>query len=394
MRDRILVIDDEPNLLKILSAMLSRKGYEVLSYAGFDLALGSLNSEDIDVVITDLSMPQKTGMDVLAYCRQYSPDLPVVMITAFGTVESAVGALKAGAFDFITKPFEQSDLFQVVEKAIESRRRRKREPALEMMSASGLGQVQVPLFGNQPDTVSLRQTVERISQSRSHVFILGEIGTGKRSVASEIHRYSDRARGPFVQLHCEAVPPAFQVSELIGIEKGASPIAFVSRPGKLELALGGTLLLDEVTALSVDAQNELFLALERESFSRIGGAKDYPLDLRIVATSSKSKSMDFFLNSAGFHFELFQKLSVEVLQLKPLRERPVDLETHLAPYYFDRAFRRRGIEAASPSAELLDWIKRQSWTGNLGELEKKIEQAVNLYDPMLHGQRVTLPSGW
>ena len=270
MGNKILVIDDEPNLLKILTALLTRKGYEVFPSVSFDEAVHIFNTEDIDVVLTDLSMPVKTGMDVLSYCKQYTPDLPVILITAYGTVASAVTALKAGAFDFVMKPFEQEDLFQILEKAIQSRRKRKREPALEIMSAIGIGPLPVPLYGQQVETQELRESVLRIAASRSHTLITGEVGTGKVSVAYEIHRRSDRARAPFLQLHCETIPETFQCSELFGVEKGSTPLAFISRPGRLELAAGGTLVLEEITALTPETQNALFTALEHERFSRMG----------------------------------------------------------------------------------------------------------------------------
>lgn len=388
MLDKILVIDDEPNLLKILSALLTRKGYEVFAFAGFDEAVNTLNTEDLSVVVTDLSMPGKSGMDVLNYCKQYTPDLPVIMITAFGTIEAAVAALKADAFDFVLKPFEQDDLFNTIEKAIQSRRRRRREPALDFVSAVGIGPLPVPLFGFQTETILLNQDVNRIAGTRSNVLMMGEIGTGKRSVAYEIHRKSEFARGPFSQLHCEAVPEAFQISELFGAEKGVTPVAFVSRPGKMELTLNGTLILEEVTALSVSAQNALFTALENESFTRLGGVKIYPTDLRIIATTSKP--IEELVRTNKFHSELYQKLSVETLLLSPLKDRMQDLETHLLPYFVERSCKKKGVPTKIISPEAMNWFKQQSWPGNLGELEKTVEKLVNqCSDP-----NVTLPSGW
>jgi two-component system response regulator AtoC len=375
MRDKVMVIDDEPNLRMILQAMLTREGYDVSCFEGFDAALPTLNTEDFDVVVTDLSMPGKTGMDVLSYCKQYSPDLPVILITAFGTIEAAVSALKAGAFDFVLKPFDQQELFRIVTKAIESRRRRKRDPMGDAMSAQGIGAIPLPLFGDEKSTRDLRTQVERISKTNSLSLMIGEVGSGKRSVAQEIHRRSDKARGPFVQLHCDAIPELFQMTELFGVEKGAMPMSLFTKPGSMELASNGTLMLEEVGSLSVEAQNALFSALESDYFSRVGGAKRFPVDFRLIATSTKDLSEA--VRNGDFHVELFYKLSVETIHFKPLRERKEDIVTHLVPHFIERACRKYGIPTLVCSAEVLDWFKNQPWPGNLGELERKVEQVVN-----------------
>ena len=375
MRDKVIVIDDEPNLRKILEALLVREGYEVFCFEGMDEALHTWNSEDVDAVITDLAMPGKTGMDVLAYAQRYSSDVPVIMITAFGTVEAAVAALKSGAFDFVLKPFDQKELFRILQKAVQSRRRRKREPALDLVSAIGMGPVPIPLFGDELSTVALRNQVDRIAKVHGQALMIGEVGSGKRSVAYEIHRKSDKARGPFVQLHCDAIPEVFQVGEIFGTEKGAMPMSLFTKPGSLELSTGGTLLLEEVGALSVEAQNTLFTALENEYFSRVGGAKKMPLDTRIIATTSKD--LGEAVKSGKFHVELYYKLSVETIVLKPIRERKLDIATHFVPYFLEKAFRKRGLPPLTCTQEVMKWFQGQSWPGNLGEIERKIEQIVN-----------------
>ncbi len=375
MRDKIIVIDDEPNIRKILDALLTREGYEVFSFDGFKNALETLNTEDVSVVITDLSMPEHTGLDVLKYCKDYSPDLPVILITAFGTIEAAVTALKSGAFDFILKPFDQDDLSRILKKAIQTRKRKKREPALEMMNAQGVGPVPVPLFGTEQSTIQLREQTERISATNSHVFMFGEVGSGKRSIAYEIHRKSDRARNPFIQVHCDAIPNVFQVGELFGLEKGAMPMSFFSKPGSFELGLGGTILLDEVDALGVEAQNALFSALENDFFTRVRGAKKFPVDFRIIATSSKDLSQK--VKDGTFHVELYAKLTLDKIILKPLRERKKDIQTDLLPYFFDKACRKRGVPPVQIDPLVETWFMNQEWRGNIGELERTVEQLMN-----------------
>lgn len=373
MRDKILLIDDEANLRMILAAMLGREGYQVFEFESFDLAKDVLNTEDIDVVITDLAMPRVSGMQVLEYCQGYSPDLPVIMITAFGTVEAAVAALKNGAFDFILKPFDQGELFRTVQKAIQSRQRRKREPALELMSAQNLGPVAFPLFGSSPDTQLLRDKVALASKSSLPVLMLGEVGTGKRSIAFEIHRKSDRSRGPFIQIQADAIPEVFQKSELLGVEKGAMPSAMFSKPGVFELAQGGTLLIEEITSLGVDAQNALFSALEDEIYYRVGGVKRFPTQFRLIATSSKDWPQ--LTRSGQFHSELDLKLSADPLELRPLRERTADLQMDLVPYLIGRSAQRRGVPTPQVSAEVFSYLAQLPWAGNLGELERTLDRA-------------------
>jgi two-component system NtrC family response regulator len=374
MRDKILIIDDEANLRKILEETLSRKGYEVSSFESFEAAKTTLDTEAIDVVITDLQMPGTTGMDVLAYCRHYSPDLPVVMITAYGTIERAVSAMQAGAFDFVLKPFQNEELFRILLKATESRNRRKREPALELMSAVGIGPVPLPLFGRSEDAARFRDEVDQAARGGGAILMTGEVGTGKRSVAREIHRKSDRARAPFIQLNCEAVPPVFQTTELFGVEKGAGPMHLFSKPGVFELAQGGTVFIEEIDALSIEAQNDLFSALENEAFTRTGGVRSYPMDVRIIATSSRDLSLA--VKEGSFHVELYYKLSVISLHFKSLRERLEDLETDFIPYFIERSCKKNGVPVKKCSQEVISWLLSQEWIGNLGELERTIHQGV------------------
>jgi DNA-binding NtrC family response regulator len=375
MRDKVVIIDDESNLRMILEATLVRAGYDAVAFSGFEEAKNVIDTEDLAAVLTDLQMPDHDGMEVLQYCHQYTPDLPVILLTAYATVERAVSALKAGAFDFVVKPFDHGDLLRTLEKACQSRRFRRREPALEIMSAVGVGPVPVPLFGREPSTVKLREEVERIAKTDSSVWMSGEVGTGKRSVAYEIHRKSDRSRQAFVQVSCATLPPVFQLTELFGVEKGASPVNHFSKPGVFELAQGGTLFIEEIDSLSIETQNAVFNMLETESFSRVGGVRLFPTDFRIIATSSRDLDRD--VREGLFHVELYYKLTASVLGLLPLRNRTADLESDLLPYFLSRACRRRGVPVKSIDREVLSWLVSRDWPGNLGELERAIQRAVD-----------------
>jgi two-component system response regulator AtoC len=297
------------------------------------------------------------------------------MITAYGTIERAVAAMQAGAFDFVVKPFQNDELFRIVAKANQSRIRRRREPAQDLMSAIGVGAVPLPLFGKSESAAQFRSSVERISKGGASVMMWGEIGTGKRSVAQEIHRKSDRARGPFIQVNLEAVPSVFQSTELFGVEKGASPVHHFSKPGTFELAQGGTLFIEEIDALSIESQNLFFNAISNESFSRIGGIKQFPMDFRVIATSSKDLAP--LVRDGRFHVELYYHLSVEQLQFLPLRERLEDLVSDFIPYFIEKAARKRGIPAPACPESVISLLEARTWSGNLGELERAIAQAVN-----------------
>jgi DNA-binding NtrC family response regulator len=281
----------------------------------------------------------------------------------------------AGAFDFILKPFPQEELFRTIEKAISTRKRRRKEPSLEMVSAVGVGPVPFPLFGDEPSTKELREKVEHVAGALSPVLMYGEVGTGKRSIAYELHRKSIYSRGPFIHLNGDAVPPVFQMSEVFGVEKNATPMSFFSKPGSLELAQGGTLFIEEIGELGVEVQNELFTVLEQDYFSRVGGLKKFPNHFRLITTSSRDLSQA--VREGSFHVELFHKLSVETIDLKPLRERKEDIISHLVPYFVDRACHRLAIPAVTLPTEVLVWLKAQPWPGNFGELEKKVQQLVN-----------------
>lgn len=366
VRDQILIIDDEPNILEVLKALLEKENYEVFTFQSFDEALPVLNQENISLVITDLAMPQKSGFDVLEYCKKYSPDLPVMMITAFGTIEQAVQAMKQGAFDFIAKPFDREALKVTTRKAIESRVRIKRDPELNMLTAEGLGPIAVVLMGDEPSTQHLRQQVLTISKNQAHVFIQGEVGAGQRMLAYEIHRKSSRISQPFISIHADAIPQAFQMAELFGVEKGATPLAWTARPGRLELASAGTLFIESATSLSQEVQLALLESFENDFYIRVGGVKKFLFDVRLILSYSQGELVP----------EFAKMFSPEILQVLPLRKRKDDLAQFLFPYFLEKACHRQGIEKMKIPSEVTDWLKLQTWSGNLGQLEQWTQQLV------------------
>ncbi len=375
MMEKILVIDDEPSLRRVLAELLGNQGYEVFVAENFESAELMINTEDLDLLITDLMLPGKSGIEILEWVKSRSSDLPVMMITAFGTIDAAVQAMKFGAFDFVTKPFKPEHLFAVVRKAIESRRRIKKEPFMDAMSADGVGPIAVPLLGQSKFAERLRQEVERISKNLSSVVIEGELGSGKRSIAYEIHRRSAHSRGPFIQFHFDAIAEQDQMSEWFGVEKGAEPHVFFSRPGVLELAQNGTLFVEGIERMGVELQNKLFQTIETGLFSRVGGIKKIPLQVRFVICDSEEWK-NHYLNQK-FHAELDPYLRTETLSLLRLKDRSVDIGTGIFDFFLQRACQKRGLPQLRYSEAIVHWLESRPWPGNFGEFERFIEKAVN-----------------
>lgn len=293
MQGRILVVDDEKNITFVIQAMLERAGFEAVVFNDSAEALEAMSSEDMDVVITDLYMPGPGGMEILEYCKKNHPQIPVVVITAYGTVESAVGALKNGAFDFITKPFDQTELLNVVQKAVATHNQRQKEPIVfanfprhTTPSGSHLGSIS-SIIGSSAPMQEVFKLISKIAGSPSTVLVWGESGTGKELVAYEIHRNSPRAEKPFIKINCAAIPANLIESELFGFEKGAFTGAVASKPGRFELAHEGTLFLDEVGEMPLEMQVKLLRVLQEQEFERVGGINTIKVDVRIIAATNK-----------------------------------------------------------------------------------------------------------
>jgi len=397
MKGQILVIDDEKNITFVIQAILERAGYETLVYNDSSEALRAIDSEDVNVVITDLYMPGPGGMEILEHCAKNHPQLPVVIITAYGTVESAVSALKRGAFDFITKPFEQTDLLSVVQKALATYHQRQKEPifldrdlsrdtSLEATSGAAKGTAShqdsptisiSSIVGSSAQMQEIFKVIGKIAASPSTVLIWGESGTGKELVAFEIHRNSSRADKPFIKINCAAIPSTLIESELFGYEKGAFTGAVGSKPGRFELAHDGTLFLDEVAEMPLEMQVKLLRVLQEQEFERVGGVSTIKVDVRIVAATNKDLEAE--ARAGRFREDLFYRLNVVPIHIPPLRERKQDIE--LLVRYFLRQFNsklKKEITAISPQA--LEALIAYHWPGNIRQLENALERMVLMSD--------------
>jgi two-component system, NtrC family, response regulator PilR len=370
---RILVVDDERSMREFLEILLRKEGYEVATAGDVDGALLALESDDYDLVISDIQMPGKSGLDLLKAIRDVQSDALVVMITAFATTETAISAMKEGAYDYVTKPFKVDEIKLVIQKALEKKVLSTENARLRSELRSERRERQ--LVGNSGPMQQVYEMIGRIAATKTNVLIVGESGTGKELVARAIHTESDRAEAPFVALNCAAIPENLLESELFGHVKGAFTGAVGNKPGLFESADGGTLFLDEVGELSLPLQVKLLRALQEKTIRRVGGISDRRVDVRIVAATNRRLEDEVSANR--FREDLYYRLNVIQLELPPLRERMEDLPL-LVHHFVEKFARELGKPVRGVSEEAMARLRAHAWPGNVRELENGIERAVAL----------------
>jgi two-component system, NtrC family, response regulator AtoC len=370
-RKQILVVDDEINLRRVLSAQLGRDGYDVHTAEDGVQALDVLADHHVDIVITDLKMPNMDGLELLRRVVGMDTRIPVIMITAHGTVDNAVEALKTGAFDYITKPFDQSEVRAVVAKALRTR------DLAETDATLGGSEGRYGIIGKSPAISELYSVLERVADTPTTVLITGESGTGKELVARALHQSSSRSERPFIKVNCAAIPKGLMESELFGYERGAFTGAVGSKPGRFELASGGTLFLDEVGAIPVEMQVKLLRALQESEFERVGGVKTIQVDVRLIAATNSDLKRD--IASGNFREDLYYRLNVVPIRLPALRERAEDIPLLIEHFVqkFDARLKKRVLGVDAEAERLL---VNHAWQGNIRELENVIERAVLFCD--------------
>jgi len=377
-KKQVLIVDDEPNLRKILAAQLSRDGYEVMLAEDGEQGLTMLREHHIDLVVTDLKMPKVDGMTLLREALREQPDLPIVMITAHGTVDTAVEALKLGAFDYLTKPFDKDEVRSVVAKALKTRALAQEEattePAGKTKNEPG---ARFGIIGQSPGLTDLYAVLERVADSPTTVLITGESGTGKELVARALHEHSTRKDKPFIKVNCAAIPKELIESELFGYERGAFTGAVSSKPGRFELANGGTLFLDEVGEIPVEMQVKLLRALQESEFERVGGIKTIHVDVRLVAATNRD--LKKLIAAGGFREDLFYRLNVVSIRLPALRERDTDIPL-LVEHFLAKFNERLKKQVTGVEPEALDILSAYGWPGNIRELENVMERSVLFCD--------------
>jgi two-component system, NtrC family, response regulator AtoC len=372
-RKQVLIVDDEPNLRKILSAQLSRDGYDVLTAEDGEKGLAQLREHHIDLVITDLKMPRVDGMTLLKRALEEEPELPVVMITAHGTIDTAVEALKLGAFDFVTKPFDKDEVRQIVAKALRTREL----GGADATSTPASRGARFGIIGSSPGIAELYAILERVADTPTTVLITGESGTGKELVSRALHEHSSRKDKPFIKVNCAAIPKELIESELFGYERGAFTGAVASKPGRFELANGGTLFLDEIGEIPTEMQVKLLRALQESEFERVGGIKTIRVDVRLVAATNRD--LKRLISSGTFREDLFYRLNVVPIRLPALRERTTDIPL-LVEHFLVKFNERLKKKVDSVHREALDLLVAYPWPGNIRELENVIERAVLFCD--------------
>ncbi len=369
--EKILVVDDEQSLREVLSIMLKRTGYAVTSVVDGEEAIELLNRDMFDLVITDLRMPKIDGMEVLRAAKSASPETVVLIITAFASADSAVEAMKQGAYDYLTKPFQVDEVQLIVRNALEKRRLTTENILLkrEMASQSSFSQ----LVGQSDAMQKVFDVVRKVADSKSNVLIYGESGTGKELVARVIHYNCSRNALPFVAVNCSAVPETLLESELFGHMKGSFTGAISNKAGLFEVANGGTIFIDEIGDTTPTIQVKLLRVIQEREFRRVGGNQDIKVDVRIVAATNKD--LEKAIVDGSFRKDLYYRLDVIPIRLPPLRMRSGDIPL-LVNHFLARFSRESGKPLPVLNPEAMCVLLGHEWRGNVRELENLIERVV------------------
>jgi DNA-binding NtrC family response regulator len=370
---RLLIADDDPVALALLAEVLTGEGHHVRAVTGGAECIAAAEAEPFDLAIVDLRMPDMDGLEVIRRLGPIQPSVPVVVLTAFATIDTAIEAIREGASDYLSKPFRMEQVTLVVRRILEARRlaRENLQYRQELQERFGVHN----LVGQSPAMVEVYKLVARVADLDTTILIEGETGTGKELVARAIHCASPRADGPFVVVDCTALPEGLFESELFGHERGAFTGALSARRGLFESAAGGTCLLDEIGELSAALQAKLLRALQEQAVRRVGGNELIPVDVRIVAATNRDLRKR--IEEGAFREDLYYRLSVVTIQMPPLRERPQDIPV-LAQHFVDKYAQRARRPCRGIARETLDLLSSYHWPGNVRELENAMERAVAL----------------
>jgi two-component system, NtrC family, response regulator PilR len=369
-----LIVDDERDIRELLVLTLGRMGLRVDTAADVASAKAQLAENKYDFCLTDMRLPDGTGLQVISHLNQHHPDTPVAMITAFGNVEAAVEALKAGAFDFVSKPVDLTVLRGLVQHALDLNDQRRANSAIAHQASN-------KLLGQAPRMEQLRNTINKVARSQAPVLIAGESGTGKELVARSIHEQGSRAAGPFIPVNCGAIPNELMESELFGHKKGSFTGATADKEGMFQAANGGTLFLDEVAELPLHMQVKLLRVIQEKTVRPVGGANELPIDVRILSATHKSLSK--MVEDGRFRHDLYYRINVIELPVPPLRERRDDIPL-IATSVLKRLSDEWGESAPSITDEAMQTLANYQFPGNVRELENILERAVALCD----GQKI------
>jgi DNA-binding NtrC family response regulator len=364
----ILVVDDEPDMRLALTHALSRSGHVVETACSGYEALEKFKRDEFGLVITDVKMPEMSGMKVLEEVKELSPQIPVIMITGYGTVNNAVEAMKEGASDYILKPFDSETLDAAVKKACANSKSKK---PIEVYSKGNSETKKI--ITQDPKMIEILNLARNVASSNATVLILGESGTGKELLASYIHQHSGRSKGPYVAVNCAALPESLSESELFGHEKGSFTGAASRKIGKFELANQGTILLDEISEMAMPLQAKLLRVLQEREIDRVGGSKPIPIDVRIIAISNTD--LNKAVKEGKFREDLFYRINVIPIIVPPLRERKGDIPL-LAKYFLEKYNSANNKSMKEIADKTISLLLQYEWKGNVREFENAIERTV------------------
>ncbi len=372
----ILIIDDEKAIRKTLSEILSYEGYKIEEASDGEEGLRKFRDKTFDVVLCDIKMPKLDGIEFLDKVREYNPDVPVIMISGHGTIETAVEAVKKGAYDYIAKPPDLNRLLITIRNAMdktnlvaETRVLKRKVSKVEEM------------IGESEPLLRIRETIEKVSPTEARILVTGENGVGKELVAKWVHEKSNRASGPLVEVNCAAIPSELIESELFGHEKGSFTSAVKQRIGKFEQAHNGTLFLDEIGDMSLSAQAKVLRALQEGRITRVGGDKDISVDVRVIAATNKDLLKE--VEEKNFRLDLYHRLSVIIIHVPSLNDRRDDIPLLVDKFLTD-VCADYGISKKTIDAEATEELKNHNWTGNIRELRNVVERLV-----ILSGKSIT-----
>lgn len=365
--NKVLIVDDDRSIRLSLSIFLEREGYKVKDVASGSAALSMLREFHPDVVLTDLRLKEESGIDVLAALKERQADLPVILMTAYGTVEKAVEAMKLGAVDFISKPFQPAEMAQLIRRTLELHQLRAENRALRSVQGQG------EFLTHSGKLNKILDAARRVAQHDTTVLLTGESGTGKSLLARQIHQWSPRSSYPFIEVNCAALSTTLLESELFGHARGAFTGAVKDKVGRLEAAAGGTLFLDEIGEIPLELQAKLLRFIQDRQFERVGEVQARKVDVRIICATNRD--LVRMVAAGTFREDLFYRISVFDLNLPPLRERREDIGDLARQFLADAALRNRVDTAPAIAPDVLQVLEHYDWPGNIRELQNVMERA-------------------
>lgn len=375
LKETVLIIEDKDSMARMLSQTIEAEGYRTLTARDGSSGIHLINEEKIDLVVTDLKLPGKDGLEVLRTVKEKNPLIPVILMTAYGTIETAVSAMKEGAYEFLTKPFDTNHLLILIKRALENQRIIAENILLKEEFSDKLGLPKI--IGKSRPMEEVSRNIQKVAPAKTTVLLLGESGTGKELFARALHHMSPRKDNPFVAINCAAIPRELLESELFGHEKGSFTGADYKRIGKFELADKGTIFLDEIGEMDLSLQAKLLRVLQGEAIERVGGTRPILIDVRVIAASNKD--LEKAVSEKRFREDLFYRVSVFPIRIPPLRERKDDIPlliNHFIKYYCSEL----KTEQKDITDESTGLLMNNQWKGNVRELENCIERAVILCD--------------